>query len=112
MSVELVIAGYVRIAKQDLDGARVLNSAANRNAAYLCEQAAEKLIRAVLTSEGIHAGVRRSGAHRDLESFRDRPLDARHACWQAGSDSLSDTASRHLGARVGAIWERITSRSG
>lgn len=42
-----MIAGYVRIAKQDLDGARSLN----RNAAYLCEQAAEKLIRAVLTAE-------------------------------------------------------------
>ena len=42
----------------DLDGARLLNRAANRNAAYLCEQAAEKLIRAVLTSEGIQGGVR------------------------------------------------------
>ena len=58
MSAELVIAGYVRIAKQDLDGARLLKSGANRNAAYLCEQAAEKLIRAVLTSEGIQAGIR------------------------------------------------------
>lgn len=58
MSAELVIASYLRIAKQDLDGARLLNRAANRNAAYLCEQAAEKLIRAVLTSEGIQAGVR------------------------------------------------------
>ena len=58
MSAELVIAGYVRIAKQDLDGARLLNTGANRNAAYLCEQAAEKLIRAVLTSEGIQAGNR------------------------------------------------------
>ena len=53
---DLVISGYVRIAKQDLDGARLLNRAANRNAAYLCEQAAEKLIRAVLTSEGIQDG--------------------------------------------------------
>lgn len=58
MSADLVISGYVRIAKQDLDGARLLNRAANRNAAYLCEQAAEKLIRAVLTSEGIQGGVR------------------------------------------------------
>ncbi len=58
MSADLVIAGYVRIAKQDLDGARLLNRAANRNAAYLCEQAPEKLIRAVLTSEGIQGGVR------------------------------------------------------
>jgi HEPN domain-containing protein len=36
----------------------LLNRDENRNAAYLCEQAAEKLIRAVLTSEGIQAGVR------------------------------------------------------
>lgn len=58
MSADLVIAGYVRIAKQDLDGARSLNRDANRNAAYLCEQAAEKLIRAVLTSESVQAGTR------------------------------------------------------
>jgi HEPN domain-containing protein len=57
MSAELVIAGYVRIAKQDLDGARLLNAGANRNAAYLCEQAAEKLIRAVLTSERTESGT-------------------------------------------------------
>ena len=57
MSAEL-IAGMLRIASQDLDGARLLNQASNRNAAYLCEQAAEKMIRAVLTSEGIQAGIR------------------------------------------------------
>lgn len=58
MSADLVIAAYVRIAKQDLDAARLANQAANRNAAYPCEQAAEKLIRAVLTSEGIQGGIR------------------------------------------------------
>lgn len=47
MSADHVIA--------DLDGARLLNPAGNRNAPYLAEQAAEKLIRAVLTSEGIQA---------------------------------------------------------
>jgi len=57
MSADLVIAGYVYITKQDLDGARLLNRDENRNAAYLCGQAAEKLIRAVLTSEGIQASV-------------------------------------------------------
>jgi HEPN domain-containing protein len=57
MSAE-VIAGMLRIASQDLEGARLLNQAGNRNAAYLCEQAAEKVIRAILTSEGIQAGVR------------------------------------------------------
>lgn len=50
-----VIAAMLRIASQDLDGAHMLNQAGNRNAAYLCEQAAEKVIRAVLTSEGIQA---------------------------------------------------------
>jgi HEPN domain-containing protein len=58
MSADHVIAAYVRIAKQDLDAARLVNQVANRNAAYLCEQAAEKLIRAVLTSEGVQAGIR------------------------------------------------------
>jgi HEPN domain-containing protein len=57
MSAEL-IAGMLQIASQDLDGARLLNRAGNRNAAYLCEQAAEKVIRAVLTSEGVQAGIR------------------------------------------------------
>ena len=33
MSADLVIAGYVHIAKQDLDGARLLNRDENRNAA-------------------------------------------------------------------------------
>lgn len=49
MSAE-VIAGMLRIASQDLDGARLLNHAGNRNAAYLCEQAAEKVITAVLAA--------------------------------------------------------------
>jgi HEPN domain-containing protein len=58
MSAELVIANFLRVASQDLDGAKVLAAANNRNAVYLCEQAAEKIIRAVLTSEGTHAGIK------------------------------------------------------
>lgn len=58
MSAERVVANLLRIAREDLDGARVLNTSGNRNAIYLCEQAAEKIIRAVLTSEKIHAGIR------------------------------------------------------
>lgn len=57
MSVERLIANTLRIAREDLAGARLLAKAGNRNAAYLCEQAAEKIIRAVLTSEGLHAGI-------------------------------------------------------
>lgn len=57
MSADRVIANNLRIAREDLEGARLLAKAGNRNAAYLCEQSAEKIIRAVLTSEGLHAGV-------------------------------------------------------
>jgi HEPN domain-containing protein len=58
VSASRVIANLLRIAREDLDGARLLNARGNRNAIYLCEQAAEKIMRAVLTSEQIHAGVR------------------------------------------------------
>lgn len=58
MSAELLIANLLRVAKEDLEGARTLSSGGNRNAIYLCEQAAEKIIRAVLTSEGRHAGIK------------------------------------------------------
>ena len=47
MSVELLIANLLRIASEDLEGARLLAASNNRNAVYLCEQAAEKVIRAV-----------------------------------------------------------------
>ena len=58
MIADLVIANLLRIAREDLDGASTLLPRGNRNAVYLCEQAAEKIIRAVLTSEGQHAGIR------------------------------------------------------
>jgi HEPN domain-containing protein len=58
MSAELLIANMLRIAREDLDGALLLASRGNRNAAYLCEQAAEKVIRAILTAEGKHAGIK------------------------------------------------------
>ena len=58
MSAELLIANLLRVAKEDLEGARLLSSTANRNAVYLCEQSVEKIIRAVLTSEGKHAGIK------------------------------------------------------
>jgi HEPN domain-containing protein len=47
MSAEVLIASYLRIAREDLAGARQLASSGNRNAMYLCSQAAEKIIRAV-----------------------------------------------------------------
>ena len=57
MNVEKVIAGFLRVAAEDLQGARALAKISNRNAIYLCSQAAEKVIRAVLTSEGTHVGI-------------------------------------------------------
>ena len=57
MNIENVIAGFLRVAAEDLQGARALAEISNRNAIYLCSQAAEKLIRAVLTAEGVHAGI-------------------------------------------------------
>jgi HEPN domain-containing protein len=58
MSAEVLIASYLRIASEDLAGARQLSETGNRNAMYLCSQAAEKIIRAVLTSEGKNAGIK------------------------------------------------------
>jgi HEPN domain-containing protein len=58
LSSELLVANLLRVAKEDLDGARLLGTANNRNAVYLCEQAAEKIIRAVLTTEGKHARIK------------------------------------------------------
>jgi HEPN domain-containing protein len=58
VSASRVIANLLRIAREDLEGARILNARGNRNAMYLCEQAAEKIMRAVLTSEQVHAGAR------------------------------------------------------
>ncbi len=57
MRINLVVASYLRIAAEDLAGAKLLAEGENRNAIYLCSQAAEKVIRAVLTTEGKHAGI-------------------------------------------------------
>lgn len=58
MSVEVRIAALLRVAADDLADARALAKGKRRNAAYLAEQAAEKLIRAVLTSEAAHPGIK------------------------------------------------------
>lgn len=58
MSVEVRIASLLRVAATDLADSRVLAGTGSRNAAYLLEQAAEKVIRAVLTSEAIHPGIK------------------------------------------------------
>lgn len=58
MSAETLVANLLRVAKEDLDGARLLSSRGNRNAIYLCEQSAEKVILAVITSEGKHGNIK------------------------------------------------------
>lgn len=58
MTLEILIANTLRLARQDLDAARLLVVPNNRYAVYHCEQAAEKIIKAVLSAEGKHAGVR------------------------------------------------------
>ncbi|KMO29205.1 hypothetical protein VQ02_30240 [Methylobacterium variabile] len=62
MSVDRVVAALLRIAAADLADARILAGVRSRNAPYLCSQAAEKIVKAVLTVERIHAD--RNIAHR------------------------------------------------
>lgn len=50
------IAGFLRLALEELKAAKALQAVGNRYAIYHCAQAAEKVIRAVLISEGRHAG--------------------------------------------------------
>ncbi|AWN54202.1 HEPN domain-containing protein [Methylobacterium sp. 17Sr1-1] len=62
MSADKAAAALLRIATADLADARILANMRSRNAPYLCSQAAEKIVKAVLTAEGIHAS--RTVAHR------------------------------------------------
>lgn len=62
MSADRAGAAPLRIAASDLADARMLASVHSRNAPCLCSQAAEKIVKAVLTAEGIHA--HRNVAHR------------------------------------------------
>jgi HEPN domain-containing protein len=57
MSVARRIAGLLDIAAEDASGAATLARTKNRNSAYLCQQAAEKLIKAVLLDQGIEGGA-------------------------------------------------------
>ena len=61
MSVARTIAADLRLADECLEDARTLLERRSRNAAYLCSQAAEHLVRAIASSEGLH--IERSAAH-------------------------------------------------
>ena len=58
MSSEQVIASTLRLANADLEAAKLLRAGKNRYAVYHCEQAAEKILKAILTSEGVHANIK------------------------------------------------------
>lgn len=62
MSADLHIANALRLAHEDLEAAAALSAIRNRNDAYHAQQAAEKILLALLTSEGITA--ERKDAHR------------------------------------------------
>ncbi len=55
MSVARRALALLLVAREDIAAARLLAAASNRNAIYLCQQAAEKLIRARLAQRGIDA---------------------------------------------------------
>ena len=57
MSEERRIAAFLVVADADIEAARALAKIVNRNAAYLCQQAAEKLIKAVLHGRRIEFGT-------------------------------------------------------
>lgn len=55
MSVARRAWALLQVAREDVAAARLLAGAGNRNAIYLCQQAAEKLIRARLAQRGVDA---------------------------------------------------------
>ncbi|MES5099369.1 HEPN domain-containing protein [Agrobacterium sp. BA1120] len=68
MSAELHIANALRLAHADLEAAEMLAAKQNRNDAYHAQQAVEKILLSLLTSEGIRA--ERRDSHR-LDVLRD-----------------------------------------
>lgn len=120
MSADLHIANLLRLASEDLRGARLLATERNRNAIYLCEQAAEKVILAVLTSEGKHGQHKHqldqfvdlipdenpvSRAHR--QELRRRSVKAKF--WRHGP---GDESAGWVSGRTSAPGRSRTSRAG
>ncbi len=62
MSADLHIANALRLAHEDIEAADALSAIGNRNDAYHAQQAAEKILIALLMSESIRAD--RKDAHR------------------------------------------------
>jgi HEPN domain-containing protein len=57
MSVPRRIAALLELAAQDTDAARTLAATSNRYAAYHCQQAVEKILKAVLLRRTIESGA-------------------------------------------------------
>lgn len=57
MSVPRRIIAFLDLAEQDVDATRALAAANNRYAAYHCQQAIEKLIKAILLHRNVPAGT-------------------------------------------------------
>lgn len=70
-----IIASHLRIAAQNLQDGELLQERGSRNAAYLLEQAAEHLMRAIATSENIH--ISRADAHQLDKIVRQIPNEIR-----------------------------------
>ena len=51
------IAAFLQLAQEELDSARTQRGTARRQAAYFCQQSAEKIARAILTHEGVLFGT-------------------------------------------------------
>jgi HEPN domain-containing protein len=52
-----VAAGYFKVLDEDLAAARLLMTSVPRASAFHLQQAAEKLVKAILSTENIHAGA-------------------------------------------------------
>lgn len=57
MSVPRRIMAFIELAAQDVDAAETLATTQNRYSAYHCQQAIEKLAKALLLQRGIEAGT-------------------------------------------------------
>ena len=57
MSVQRRIAAFLHLAEQDVEAAETLAPKGNHYADYHCQQAAEKLLKAVLLHRGVEAGI-------------------------------------------------------
>jgi HEPN domain-containing protein len=57
MSIEKRIRAYLDLVHEDPQAAEVLARAGNRYAAYHCQQAVEKLVKALLLHTGTEAGI-------------------------------------------------------